>query len=473
MCMSAMIAKSLSRVMKDSTYKDLRYKIRMLAQWSLKWRWVMIVVVGVILFSTEIYEFIQLSFQIQSFHVIEMVLYLALLFGTGLFLELFVRLNSVYTRMVQTLEYKHTLSLELTKIDDWECLTAKLAELPAKIANAEEAFLVVSKPFNGRFEVEAHWAQKDGEPSEDVLWNPTIPCPKCFEKDGSRKNRIHLCSNDPALSSYSIYSLGITDRNLPAALLKFRMQPGHQLTHDEEKIFNNIGDEIAFAMHASQDRKRLTEMQSAQVAMAERRMVSAYIHDQLGQNLGYLHLKLDQLGADKSIIKSKEARADLNRLREVANDSYEIVRNILEKIQPETIPHLSNLLKEHARRVSRMANFELNFQSIGESINLVSDTEQAIFYVFREILSNVERHSKASNVGVLVDWADGALNISVADNGVGFDPESVRKDEHFGLEIMQERVAKLNGQVRMTSSAEAGTVISISIPLKSIDKASS
>ena len=471
--MSAVILKSLSGVMKDSTYKDFRFRIRVLTQWAQKWRWVLIVVVGVILFSTEIYEFIQLSFQIQPFHVVEIVLYVALITGTGLFLELFVRLNSVYTRMVKILEYKHTLSLELTKIDDWECLTAKLAELPGKITGAEEAYLMVSKPFNGRFETEAHWLKQDGALPVDVIWDPTDTCEQCFDKDVSQKNRIHLCSNDPESSSYRVYSLGITDRNLPAAVLKFRMRPGHQLTHDEEKIFNSIGDEIAFAMHASQDRKQLTEMQSAQVAMAERRMVSAYIHDQLGQNLGYMHLKLDQLGADKSVIKSKEVKADLKRLREVANDSYEIVRNILEKIRPETIPHLSNLLKEHARRVSRTANFDLNFQSIGESINLLPDTQQAIFYAFREILSNVEKHSRASKVGVFVDWSDEALNISVADNGVGFDLESVRKDEHFGLGIMQERVAKLNGQVRMTSSAEAGTVISISIPIKSIEMAPS
>lgn len=443
----------------------------MLTQWALKWRWLLIVIVGIILFTTEIYEFIEQSYQFQYFHLIEIVLYLTLLIGTGLFLELFVRLNGVYTRMVKILEYKHTLSLELTKLDDWECLTAKLAELPAKITNAEEAYLLVSKPFNGRFEIEGRWVQNERELPMDA-WDPTIPCQKCLEKDISQKNRIHLCSNDPETSSYSVFCLGITDRNLPAALLKFRMGPGHQLTHDEEKIFNSIGDEIAFAMHASQDRKRLSELQSAQVAMAERRMVSAYIHDQLGQNLGYLHLKLDQLGTNKSVIKLKAVRTDLKVLQEVANESYEIVRNILEKIQPETIPHLSNLLKEHANRVSRRSNFDLNFQCIGDSMNLLPDTQQAIFYAFREILSNVEKHSKASKLGVVVDWGDGVLNISVADNGMGFDRGLVLKDEHFGLEIMQERIANLKGQVRMTSSADSGTVISISIPVKSIDMVS-
>ena len=112
-----------------------------------------------------------------------------------------------------------------------------------------------------------------------------------------------------------------------------------------------------------------------------------------------------------------------------------------------------------------MANFALKFQCTGKPIQLLPDTQQTIFYVFREILSNVEKHSKANTVDVLVTWSDSFLDISVADNGIGFEPESVRKDEHFGLQIMQERIAKLDGQLMMNSSADSGTIISISVPV--------
>jgi signal transduction histidine kinase len=213
-------------------------------------------------------------------------------------------------------------------------------------------------------------------------------------------------------------------------------------------------------------------MQSAEVALAERRLVSSYVHDQLGQNLGYLHLKLDQLGANESAIQSKEIRKDLKHLQEVANESYEIVRDILKKIQPETIPHLTNLLKEHAKTVSRRANFSLNFKSTGNPIHLATQTQQLIFFTFREILSNVENHAGANHVEVLVIWNDGLLDISVADNGKGFDPGQVQKDEHFGLEIMQERITTIKGKLAINSSTDSGTVVSLSIPVESTIKAS-
>ena len=411
---------------------------------------------GLGLFSTEVYEiyFIEGLHRFQPFHLFEMVLYAILLIGTGLFIELFVRLNRIHNRMVRLLEYKHNFSLELLAlISDWDTLTAKLAQLPSRIVNVEETYLLMGSLLGGKFETLGRWA--DDQPAQPPeLWDPTFPCPRCLEKAPRDKARIHLCRNDNETASYLAYNLTITDEDFPSIQLKFRLKPGVKLFSDEEKIFLNISDEIAVALRVGREHKRLSELQSAEVAMAERRMVSAYVHDQLGQNLGYLHLKLDQLGTNENMISSKEVRKDLKNLRLVANDSYEIVRDILKKIQPETIPHLTNLLKEHATKVSRKANFTLEFKSHGKPVQLSPDTQHAIFYAFLEILSNVEKHSKASIVNVRVIWSEAFLDISVADNGIGYDPASVKRDEHFGLEILQERIARLNGKLMMNTSAE-------------------
>jgi signal transduction histidine kinase len=261
--------------------------------------------------------------------------------------------------------------------------------------------------------------------------------------------------------------LGIPNQNFPATILKFKLASNQKLSPDEEEIFKSIGDEITLALQASQDRKRLSEMQSAEVAMAERRIVSSYVHDELGQNLGYLHLKLDQLGNNETAMGLNEIRKELKHLQGVANESYEIVRDILKKFQPETIPHLTNLLREHARTVSRRANFALDFKAIGDPIQLATNTQQLIFYTFREILSNVEKHANAAHVEVLVIWNTGFLEISVADNGKGFNPDLVQHAEHFGLEIMRERIANIRGKLIINSSPESGTVVSISIPVES------
>jgi nitrate/nitrite-specific signal transduction histidine kinase len=267
-----------------------------------------------------------------------------------------------------------------------------------------------------------------------------------------------------------IYSLSIASAYYPATVIRFKMRFGSRLLREEEKIFRNIGNEIAVALRASQDRKRLLEMQAAEVAMAERRVVFGYVHDQLGQNLGYLQLKLDQLGANKEIAQMEPLRKDLNQLRDVANQSYDIVRDILKKMQAESNSNLFNLLKEHALVFSERAKFSLDFNCIGEPVKLLPETQQIIFFAFGEILSNIEKHAKASKVDVLMAWSEDFLDLSVADNGVGFEIDAIRKDEHFGLDIMEERISYFNGKLLMNSDAATGTVISITIPTKQVKR---
>ena len=434
-----------------------------------RWRWVVLACIGLGLFSAEVYEFIELSFLDQPLHIGEVFLYAVLLICTGLFLELFVRSDHAHKRMVKILEYKHDLGLELTLTTEWDLLTAKLAQLPGKIVEADEAYLMVGNLISNKFEILSHWADDQlARPAE--IWDPFSPCQRCDEKAFENNARIHLCRNDNDTSPYLAYSLSIFEQNFPSILLKFRLKPGQQLSSDEENILLNISDEIAVALRAGWNHKRLAELQSVETAMAERRLVTAFVHDQLGQNLGYLHLKLDQLSTYEDTTSLRDIRKDLKKLREVANESYEIVRDILKKMQPETIPHLNNLIKEHATKVSQAANFTLEFKSTGSPILLSSEVRRSIFYAFQEILSNVEKHSKADTVTVLVTWNDSYLDISIADNGIGFDPGAVDQDEHFGLEILQGRIASLNGQLMINSSANSGTIISISLPVNSPEK---
>jgi two-component system sensor histidine kinase DegS len=179
-----------------------------------------------------------------------------------------------------------------------------------------------------------------------------------------------------------------------------------------------------------------------------------------------MHLKLDQLVASETITHNADIRIELGRLRDIANESYEIVRDILKRMQPETIPHLTNLLREHAGTISRRSKFELDFQYVGKPVHLPANTQQLIFFTFREILSNVEKHACAQRVDILVTWSEQFLDITVADNGKGFDPSMVWSNEHFGLDIMHERISSINGRFVINSSIDTGTVVSLSIPLE-------
>jgi signal transduction histidine kinase len=86
------------------------------------------------------------------------------------------------------------------------------------------------------------------------------------------------------------------------------------------------------------------------------------------------------------------------------------------------------------------------------------------YHVAREALRNALRHSKASEVKVGVVDRDGDLRITVEDNGIGFDPESVDQKTHFGLALMRERIEVAGGVIYVDSRIGEGTRIIARLP---------
>jgi two-component system nitrate/nitrite sensor histidine kinase NarX len=264
------------------------------------------------------------------------------------------------------------------------------------------------------------------------------------------------------------YCLPIRQAENLLAFIRFRLVPGQELSPEDVEIYKSVGDEMALALKAGQARKTSFELHSSQVALAERRTVSHYLHDNLAQNLGYLRLKLDQLLMEQDQLSMDQVMADLARMRDAAKESYDVVRGTLETIHPRTLPHLMNLLQEHATRVSERAHFRVNFEVRGRPRPLKDDVQSAIFYVCHEALSNVEKHSKADCVDIIAEWRNDNFELTISDNGVGFNPQVGNRSPHFGLEIMNERINNINGQISFKTSKNAGTSIVIFVPITPI-----
>jgi signal transduction histidine kinase len=128
------------------------------------------------------------------------------------------------------------------------------------------------------------------------------------------------------------------------------------------------------------------------------------------------------------------------------------------------MPLLTNLLLEHAGKISRRANLEIDFKILGNPAHLPIDINRAVFYVFEEALCNTEKYARASKVNVLAEWCDDNFALTISDDGIGFDPENVNAVQHFGLEILHERMGKVNGRVSLSTSENSGTTVFVRVP---------
>ena len=111
------------------------------------------------------------------------------------------------------------------------------------------------------------------------------------------------------------------------------------------------------------------------------------------------------------------------------------------------------------------------FESPGYGFTLAdtvrNDPELAIYRIVQEAVTNVLRHSHASVVELDIGIRDGVFEITIRDDGVGFDGDAPDMRFGFGLMSMQERALFVGGTLEISSSPDAGTRVTLSIPVDS------
>ena len=399
-------------------------------------------------------------------HVVEFVVYVAFLVVIGVLIEWVLRMIRNQNTVVEILDHKHKIGQDIITHDSWDELTAQLVKYPASVAPVDKSLLSLKYPISEDAKSEIHWVA--GE-TDLKLRSLSEQCEQCKAGRSQNRNDIIQCgleiSIEEAGQGGRVYCLPIQNSGEESALLRFRLKPGETLSNEQSIIIQSLADDYAIAIQAGQDRKKIGEFHKAEVSLAERRKMSMYLHDSLGQNLGFLNFKLDQLLAEKDFLTQKLFNSDLERMRAAATESNSIVRSFLESSRPETLPVITNLLIEHGKHAAERANYQINFNIHGNPVDLAPDVQRAVFYVFLEVLNNVEKHARASRVDVQIDWCSEKLSVVIMDNGIGFLSNDIDPNKHFGLGIMQERILAVNGEVNIASAENAGTKVLLSVPL--------
>jgi signal transduction histidine kinase len=118
------------------------------------------------------------------------------------------------------------------------------------------------------------------------------------------------------------------------------------------------------------------------------------------------------------------------------------------------------------RQLTRKQHFEISIEIEGDPLPILPEIQRGIFYVFQEVLSNIDKYARADQVDVIIKWSEDSLAVTVSDNGIGFNSQNVDDEKHFGLEIMKERITKIDGQLDIVSSENDGTMVTFSVPLQ-------
>lgn len=210
--------------------------------------------------------------------------------------------------------------------------------------------------------------------------------------------------------------------------------------------------------------------QAEQARLAERIAIAQDLHDSLGQSLGYLHLKLDEIASYTPLQRKDDLTDDLLRMRDVANAAYEQIRSTLAALMPANTLPFTKALRDQAKSVGYQARFKVQVINRGQESALSPVLQQQLLYLCREALANITKHANAQQVKITTWWSADSLTLIIADDGRGFDLAAPRAAGSFGLRIMEERITQIHGLLSIQSQPNAGTELTLQIPLLSSDK---
>jgi len=196
----------------------------------------------------------------------------------------------------------------------------------------------------------------------------------------------------------------------------------------------------------------------------ERNRLARELHDTLAHSLSGLTVQLQAIEALWEV-DPREARQILDQARRAAQSGLTEARRSLQALRASPLEDLGLglALRELAKSVAARASLRLDLDVQDHLQNLASEVEQCIYRVAQESLTNVARHADAKSLRVALRFESGALTLTIADDGRGFDPTAV-KSARYGLQGLRERAEMVGAVLHVTSSTPEGTLIRLVVP---------
>jgi signal transduction histidine kinase len=216
---------------------------------------------------------------------------------------------------------------------------------------------------------------------------------------------------------------------------------------------------------AAKDRALVSATEQTLVERRDERMaVAGELHDEVLPPLFKVHLMGQVLRQDLSAGRLLDLDDDIPELVTATEAAQSAIRGLVRDLRHSSIGPggLNATLELLARQLEAAGSptIHLELSDVGGS----NVTQLLAYQVAREALNNAARHSRASRISIRLFRGSGLIRLIVEDDGVGFDPCQVDTNEHFGLQLMAERVEASRGRMVVDTQLGGGTRIMATLP---------
>ncbi len=221
----------------------------------------------------------------------------------------------------------------------------------------------------------------------------------------------------------------------------------------------------------SEEMLRALTHRVVQVQETERGHLALELHDNVTQLLCAVLFRSQAL-ADKLSARDRPAKREAMQLREMLGKTAEEVERISRDLRPSVLDQLGLIaaLRATATEFAERTGISVKLACVEPIAPLDAASELAFYRILQESLRNVVKHARARHVIVRLSQQDAFTQLTITDDGVGFDPSRrpagrKGKKDDLGLLGMRERATYVGGSLKIKSVRRAGTEISVRIPL--------
>ena len=227
-----------------------------------------------------------------------------------------------------------------------------------------------------------------------------------------------------------------------------------------QAIIRDIGDRVRTEKEIKALSARLINAQEA-----ERSRIALELHDDINEQIVALGIGMSNL-TSQIPAGQKEAREQCKRIEQNIAQVSESIRRLSHELHPAMLEHagLAAALRGYCSEFGLLTRIEVACQTNGSFDSVPPDVALCVFRVTQEALQNVAKHARVNQAEVDLTRADGAIRLTVSDQGAGAELNGAVTSAGLGLVSIKERTRLVGGTFEIQSAPQRGTRLTLNIP---------
>ena len=307
--------------------------------------------------------------------------------------------------------------------------------------------------------------ESDVAPLEDVGLTYVLQANRPFVSEDLAADERLVGREDSVIAAagfHGLVSVPLRIAGKPIGLLNFVSRTAGFYADEDAAVAQQIADQVAIFFQNLRLEQRVRLAIEREAAQQERNRLAHELHDTLAQSLAEMLAKLDLLAKRLGSFDA-DAEREVTAMRGEAQTMLDELRRSLLRLRPGELEKrsLAAAMASVLELLETEHGIKTSLELVGPVGALPSEIETTVFRIFQEAVTNARKHAGAAAVTVTLRVGEG-LVLSIEDNGAGFVASG--RSEGFGLRGMRERAEEIGGRLIVSSTANRGTSVNLSVP---------